>query len=167
MVWQQVANLRLERVSWVRVPPSPQVMSQNSYRLQHKKLGLCRNCPKPVVEGSATFCAFHKEKARVHRVVCEKKFALKIKEECFQHYGGACLCCGENIIQFLTIEHENGGGNRHRKKLFGHNVGGVHMYRWLKRNNFPSGYSILCMNCNWAKRLSGVCPHKISVTKNE
>lgn len=23
MVWQQIANLRLERVSWVRIPPSP------------------------------------------------------------------------------------------------------------------------------------------------
>ena len=34
-------------------------------------------------------------------------------------------------------------------------------YAWLKRNNYPSGFQILCMNCQWGKlRNNGVCPHQ-------
>lgn len=77
-----------------------------------------------------------------------------------KHYGKECICSGETIKEFLTIDHEEGNGNDHRKSLFGYNVGGVHMYRWLKKNSFPAGYRILCMNCNWGTRYNKVCPHK-------
>jgi hypothetical protein len=135
-------------------------MSKQEYALKHKKLGLCRNCPKPLAEGSAIYCAFHREKSNIRNREKEKRLGIKLKKECFQYYGNMCKCCGETIFQFLTLDHEDGNGNNHRRKLFKHNVGGVHMYRWLKKNNFPKGYSLLCMNCNWAKRYGGICPHK-------
>lgn len=98
---------------------------------------------KDLVEGSRIYCELHKEKDRIRRVKAEKKIARVLK------------------IEFLTIDHVNGKGNEHRKLLFKHNVGGVHMYRWLKRNNYPEGYTILCMNCNWAQRYGNICPHQL------
>ncbi|MBP9719114.1 MAG: hypothetical protein KBD46_01490 [Candidatus Levybacteria bacterium] len=136
-------------------------MSTRDYALRHKTLGLCRNCPKPVVQGNTLYCEYHKEKDRISRSISEKKIAIALKALCLKQYGDKCRCCEESIIQFLTIEHVEGNGNNHRKELFKHNVGGVHMYRWLKKNNFPKGYAILCMNCNWATRYRGICPHEL------
>ena len=37
---------------------------------------------------------------------------------------------------------------------------GVALYRWLKKNNFPEGFQVLCWNCNHAKFFNGGnCPH--------
>ncbi len=90
-----------------------------------------------------------------------KNQQLNFKNDCLQAYGKKCICCGETVAAFLTLDHEGGNGNDHRKSLFKHNVGGLHMYRWLKKNNYPLGYRILCMNCNWATRYGGNCPHNL------
>ena len=66
---------------------------------------------------------------------------------------GRCQCKGENCwhegeclvsdVEVLSIDHINGGGNKHRKE-----VGfGTTFYQWLKRNNYPKGFQVLCMNC--------------------
>jgi len=34
------------------------------------------------------------------------------------------------------------------------------LYSWLKKNNFPKGFQVLCMNCNFAKGKLGKCPHQ-------
>ena len=31
---------------------------------------------------------------------------------------------------------------------------------WLKRNDYPPGFQVLCHNCNWAKHALGRCPHQ-------
>lgn len=65
--------------------------------------------------------------------------------------------CGETHLEFLSIDHIGGGGNLHRRQI---NVaGGVHIYRWLKKRGFPSGFRVLCFNCNLALGHSGYCPH--------
>ena len=69
-----------------------------------------------------------------------------------------CACCGEKEFLFLSIDHINGGGNKHRKMTGG--TGGDHTYRWLVKNNFPEGFQVLCYNCNQAKGHYGQCPHK-------
>ena len=136
-------------------------MARSAYAIRHKALGLCRNCPKQVAEGSHTYCAYHREKDRINGRRVSKNSIVKLKNECLEHYGRKCDCCGEQLIQFLTIDHKEGNGNIQRRKLFGYNIGGIHMYRWLKKNNFPDGYQILCMNCNWATRYHDICPHKL------
>lgn len=81
------------------------------------------------------------------------------KRAIFEHYGGnppKCACCGETTLEFLTIDHVNGGGNKHRKEI----GGGGNFYRWLVKNDFPEGFQVLCMNCNWAKGKYGECPHQ-------
>ncbi|MBA7602023.1 hypothetical protein ES703_09108 [subsurface metagenome] len=34
-----------------------------------------------------------------------------------------------------------------------------HIYEYLKSNNYPLGYRVLCMNCNFAIGVYGYCPH--------
>jgi len=136
-------------------------MGSQKYAKKNNGLGLCRNCPKPLANGSKIYCNSHREKDRQRGRNKEKRLGFSLKQECFEYYGKKCSCCGEKITDFLTIDYKNGQGNIHRKRLFKYNVGGVHMYRWLKNNNYPNGYTILCMNCNWAKRYGGICPHKL------
>lgn len=136
-------------------------MSTRTYAAKHRQLGLCRNCCSPLATASINYCDFHLEKERIRSREKDKRLSLQLKLECFRHYGNKCSCCGEKEISFLTIDHIHGFGNIHRIKLFKHNVGGVHMYRWLQRNNYPAGFQILCMNCNWATRYNRVCPHKL------
>ena len=71
-----------------------------------------------------------------------------------------CACCGETLIEFLTIDHTKGHGSEHRRKLFGKNVCGTRFYLWLIKNSFPEGYRVLCLNCNWTKGNWGYCPHE-------
>ena len=75
------------------------------------------------------------------------------------HYSNGtpiCKCCKETEIQFLTLDHINGGGNKERK----HN--GNHQIKWRQiiANDYPPIYQVLCMNCNWGRRLDGICPHE-------
>lgn len=89
-----------------------------------------------------------------------KKRVWDLKLEVWSRYGTICNCCGEPSKEFLTIDHINGGGNKHRKEL--RSNGSQNIYRWLKRNDFPEGYRVLCMNCNFAHGMYGYCPHELN-----
>lgn len=87
----------------------------------------------------------------------------RIKDAVFAAYGGyICACCGENEHKFLTLDHVNNDGASFRRKIAGNRqAAGYTTYRWLARNGFPSGYQVLCMNCNHGKRMNGgICPHQ-------
>lgn len=87
------------------------------------------------------------EKKRINRYAA-------IKDEVMGHYGGyICACCGETGKRFLQLDHINNDGHVHRK------AGINNTYSWIKKHNFPSIFQVLCANCNWSKRLTGVCPH--------
>jgi len=81
----------------------------------------------------------------------------KLRLEIIKAYGNECACCGEKTLEFLAIDHINGSGKKHRKEL---RATGTNLNSWLKKNNFPKGYQILCHNCNLAKGFYGKCPHK-------
>jgi hypothetical protein len=67
----------------------------------------------------------------------------------------ACACCGETTPMFLAIDHVNGGGFKQREEL-----GGGGFYTWLRKNNYPEGFQLLCHNCNLGRQLNGgICPH--------
>ena len=82
----------------------------------------------------------------------------KVRREVLLHYGNKCVCCGESIFEFLTLDHINGHGNEHRKAITGYKGGRI--WQWLKDNNYPEGFQVLCYNCNCAKGKSGICPHE-------
>ena len=83
-----------------------------------------------------------------------KQLREKYKKLVFEHYGAFCVCCGLNDSRFLSIDHVNGGGRKHRKEI------GRHIYVWLVKNKFPVGFQVLCHNCNQAKGIYGECPHQ-------
>jgi len=67
-----------------------------------------------------------------------------------------CACCGETEIQFLTIDHLNNDGAKHRKEINHRRI-----ILWLIEKNFPEGYQVLCWNCNSGRHYNGgICPHK-------
>jgi len=105
------------------------------------------------------------EQARKYRRTHPKHFSeynAKINRarriEVLNHYSSppVCFCCGEAHIEFLTIDHVNGDGAKHRKKDKGHNI-----YKWLKVHNYPEGFRVLCINCNWSIGVWGYCPHQV------
>jgi hypothetical protein len=85
-----------------------------------------------------------------------KHYRDSLKADVIAGYGGVCKCCGEAEPQFLTIDHVNGGGSAH-KKAVGSNQ---QIYSYLRANNYPTGYQLLCSNCNSAKGAFGICPHE-------
>lgn len=91
-----------------------------------------------------------------------KEWRNKLRIECLTHYGGnppKCICCGETIIGFLTIDHPNNDGAKQRKNL--RLIGGWRFYQWLKSHNYPKGYQVMCYNCNCGRaKNNNICPHK-------
>lgn len=67
-----------------------------------------------------------------------------------------CACCNESALEFLALDHIDGGGNKHRKELSGKTLSD-----WVVRNGFPEGFRVLCHNCNIARGMCGYCPHEI------
>ena len=43
----------------------------------------------------------------------------KFRRLVVEHYGGGlnpkCACCGEELFEFLTIDHEEGNGHKHKR----------------------------------------------------
>lgn len=78
--------------------------------------------------------------------------------EVIMHYGGKCVCCEEERIQFLGIDHINGGGTKHRQEI---KAKYQNIYNYLIHHNFPEGYQILCHNCNLSRGFYGYCPHQV------
>ena len=65
------------------------------------------------------------------------------------YYSGGtlqCALCPESRLAALQVDHIYGGGKKHKAQLGG--ADGTLFFRWLKQNNFPDGYRILCANCN-------------------
>lgn len=83
----------------------------------------------------------------------------EIKLQVYKHYGSVCKCCGEKEIAFLSIDHVNNDGSTQRFTKH-HPFGGINFYRWIIKNNYPSDLQLLCHNCQWGKRICGVCPHQ-------
>lgn len=124
----------------------------------------CKDCMPTMKERVFNWKINHKERMKIYnKTWCIKhlgEYRLKLKIEVFTHYSNGtpkCTCCGETEIKFLSIDHINGGGGKHIRKI---KRFGSSFYQWLKQYNYPSGYQVLCMNCNFAKGHFGECPHK-------
>ena len=80
-----------------------------------------------------------------------RRIRLNNKLMTYDAYGGRkCCWCGEDDISTLCIDHIDNNGSKHIDNK-GHRIGGNRMYNWLKKNNYPDGFQVLCMNCNTAK----------------
>lgn len=109
--------------------------------------------------GHASYCLVC-NRDRINR----RNRALRVKV--LTHYSGGgpptCACCGETILEFLALDHINGGGRQHRKTIK------IRWWEWLRKHGFPEGFRVLCHNCNQAIGVYGKCPHQgpISILKD-
>lgn len=87
----------------------------------------------------------------------QRNYRQKLRTEMISAYGGKCTCCSESIYEFLTLEHLNNDGSQHRKNT-SKDLGCL---LDLKKRGWPKdGYTVLCMNCNFAKKYKRGCPHR-------
>ena len=144
--WQRYYRAHREEIlkrhkEWVRKNREKVRMWQREYRKRNRER---------ILERQKQYRAKHREKLR--RLRKERKEKLKL--EVLKHYSKSdpprCVRCGFSDIRALTIDHIDGSGNIQRKQL--HNKGGYHFYLWLKKQGYPEGYQVLCMNCQWIKR---------------
>ena len=103
---------------------------------------------------------------KLRKNILGKKFREELKFEVFStlsklHSNSkipCCRCCHKSShIDFLTIDHIEGRKNlpKEEKKLKGEKLN-----LWLKKNNYPDGFQVLCWNCNMPKGSFGQCPHE-------
>ena len=95
-------------------------------------------------------------KFRQYMIDAVKRSQLKQKIEVLSHYSSPNppQCANPygqhrepyTDIRALSIDHINGGGTKHREVI------GSGFYHWLIKNNYPSDYQVLCMNCQFIKR---------------
>jgi hypothetical protein len=91
------------------------------------------------------------------------EYRKRIRLEVLNHYSNGTMKCAceecyyhahDCPIEFLTIDHINNDGYKEGHKR-------EHVCEELRSRNYPEGYQVLCMNCNFGKRMNdGICPHK-------
>ena len=111
-----------------------------AWRDEHLGTGTCTQCSNPAEPGYK-LCSTHRSVFTTRGSLARQT----IKQEVINHYGGKCACCGESHPSVLCIDHINNNGTEHRKSIGG---GSAVIYRWLKNNNYPEGFQLLCFNCN-------------------
>jgi predicted nucleic acid-binding Zn ribbon protein len=124
-----------------------------------KKYGVSKNC----IICSKTFISLNHTKTCSKE--CSKTLQLKTLREyhrkrfhelqliVFKHYSHnklECACCGENHLEFLSLDHIVPLFNRKKKRDM------YKLFLYLINNNFPEGYQILCTGCNWLKNTFNV-----------
>lgn len=117
---------------------------------------ICRTCHTERVKAMY----LSSPKARATRQTISKDARVALRQRVIAHYSGnrnLCECCGVSEFAFLAIDHIDGGGVQHRKEI---GLGGQKFYRWLEINGFPTGYRVLCHNCNLSRGFYGYCPHE-------
>lgn len=81
-----------------------------------------------------------------------REWSQRLKVEVLTHYGGgtlACVRCGFSDIRGLSIDHINGYHDDPKDKY----RAGTPLWGRLKKQDYPSGYQTLCLNCNAIKRV--------------
>lgn len=145
------ARLKLLGWSFEKAISEP-IQDQKAKDKGNKRCSACET-KKPLSEfstrrkGVASYCR-----------PCENKRTRKrniaLRREVLSFYSGSndpkCACCGEARLTVLDLDHINGGGQEDRMKL---GSSPFKIYRDLRAKGFPSGFRVLCRNCNWIEYL--------------
>jgi hypothetical protein len=124
--------------------------------LEKRRTNVCRKCKRT----STPFCHDCRTRPRVNKTRCEicrdKQRQRRVsrqardREAAFAHYGHKCAYCQESREIFLSIDHINNDGGKHRREDKVENI-----YVWLRQNSYPVGFQTACFNCNMAKGIYG------------
>lgn len=114
--------------------------------------------PNTAKKNSINLKYYHRNREK--NLSWQRAYRKKIKDQCFAAYGGyICKCCGITEPTMLALDHIENDGYKHRKEM-GYR-GGIGIYLWIIRNQFPSMFQVLCYNCNQSKRINGgICAHQ-------
>ena len=136
-----------------------------SKRIHYKKCSKCKQVFPRTIEffrwrsdrnefrASCRFCdKQHYKDNRKTYLARNNRWHLNFKKKILRHYSPdlKCQMCGFDDIRALSLDHIDGGGNEHRRQIDVHS--GAMFYRWIRDNNFPEGYQVLCMNCQFIKK---------------
>ncbi len=112
----------------------------------------CRECSK-------TYLAARRDQYRERKNKRAREQHKEQRLRVLQHYSKSdipfCACCLENLLEFLGIDHINGGGGRDKK------IHKCNFYTWLEKLGYPNGFRVLCHNCNQSLGAYGYCPHQM------
>ena len=86
-----------------------------------------------------------------------RKLGQEYREQVIRQYGSRCTNCGKDFFEALVIDHIEDNGTEERTPS-GHRRLGANLYRELKKRGWPSGYQVLCYDCNNIKQ---TCPEKL------
>lgn len=89
---------------------------------------------------------------------------IRLKKSVVEHYSNGrmeCINCNFDDLRALQIDHIDNNGAEERRKLFGSRLcAGTTFYRWLRKNDYPIGYQVLCANCNTIKHQENIINEK-------
>lgn len=160
---------------------SEKVKLDNKTRYDNRiKNGLCTQCGDKAEENKRRCIEcrnknnnwYKNSNYKKRQRLLDKQKRKERKKKVIEYYGGKCTCCGESELIFLCLDHINGGGNEHRRKINRQNnrcgSSSTQFYKWVEKNNYPPILQVLCYNCNAAKEISddGTCPHQNSLKEN-
>jgi len=129
----------------IRCKACTEKLNANVARLVERRIaaGQCGHCGNNALKPGYRTCQQCIDNRRAwHR---------QLKQAVLDAYGGAqCVGCGEDEFWVLQIDHTNGGGHKHALEIGNGDAtrGRSKMYRWLRDNEYPEGYRVLCANCN-------------------
>ncbi len=130
------------------------------------------------IEHSKRAAVYAKEWRKQNRYkfhATQKRSYVAMRREVLVRYSQdppTCRCCGESEIGFLQLDHRDGDGAEHRRKIgmpqgvadqkHRVNIGGNGLPYWLKKHGWPEGFQVLCANCNYSKRTGKYCLHELA-----
>jgi hypothetical protein len=121
----------------------------NEHSNQWRREYRIKNLEKCKKQNLKTYFKYHEKYCLARRKTARKR-RKEERARVINHYSNgknACEICGITDIDVLSIDHINGGGGKHRKETHGQ-----HIDHLLIMNNFPEGYRVLCMNCQFKER---------------
>lgn len=93
----------------------------------------------------------YRERGKLRAYQQMKVRRKEIKFEVLSHYSNGipqCARCRTVDVDVLCLDHIEGGGTKDRMDT---RHWGAKLHYYLRRNNFPEGYQVLCANCNMKK----------------
>lgn len=135
---------------------TPAYVEQKKRRARYVSEGLCIECRQPSDRVGKTRCTPCLLSNIQYRKTYMQNYRDRMRQAALDHYGSICACCGEQQKEFLCFDHINNDGAAQRRE----DIYATNLPSWFKKHGYPPGFQTLCHNCNHAKAVYTICPHR-------